>query len=59
MLKCSPVETRRNLEAARVLSSIGIDFVCIPVSSLAGKEELIYQGNEAMESILSEAESAE
>jgi hypothetical protein len=59
MQKCSPVEARKNLESARALSAIGVDFVCIPVSSMAGKNELISQGNEALESILSEAESAE
>lgn len=56
MEKCSPVETRKNLESARALSSIGVDFVCIPVSSIAGKNELIAQGNDALESILSEVE---
>ena len=56
MNRCSAPETRKNLEAANQLASIGIDFVCIPVSKNASKDELIQQFGDAMELLANEAE---
>lgn len=55
MMKCSPVEMRKNLEIVDKYKNIGIDFVAVPVSSLASKNELIVQSTEAMEAILTGA----
>ena len=49
MNRCSADITRANIKAAKALASIGIDFVCIPVSSAANKKELVIQFGEAME----------
>ncbi len=57
MEKCSPVEMRNNLEIVDRFRAIGVDFVAIPVSNLANKNELISQSNDAMEAIISSCES--
>jgi predicted nuclease of restriction endonuclease-like (RecB) superfamily len=59
MSRCSADITRANIKAAQSLSSIGIDFVCIPVSSLASKKELVIQFCEAMESLAADQEENE
>ena len=59
MKRCSPVETRKNMELARELSSIGIDFICVPVSSNASRHELITQMGNALEALVLEAEREE
>jgi hypothetical protein len=48
MNRCNPVTTRKNLEAAKALSSVGIDYVCIPVTEESSKAELIEQMCKAM-----------
>lgn len=59
MNRCSSVETRKNLESAKRLASIGLDFVCIPVTELCGKDELILQLCEAMEVLAKQSEEDE
>ena len=41
MIKCNPVEMRKNLAAVEVLKDAGIDFVPIPAIDEADKERLI------------------
>ena len=59
MNKCSPAETRKNLESDKRLASIGLDFVCIPVTELCGKSELILQLCEAMDELARQSEDDE
>lgn len=59
MNRCSPVETRKNLESAKILASVGLDFVCIPVSDKWNKNELILQLCEAMEVLARQSEEDE
>jgi hypothetical protein len=40
MFKCSPVDARKNLEAAQAMAEAGIDFVAVPVVSMVDKPEL-------------------
>ena len=56
MKRCSADITRANIKAAKALASIGIDFVCIPVSSATNKKELAVQFCEAMELLALDAE---
>lgn len=56
MIKCSPIESRKNLIAANMLIKAGVDFVCVPVSSAACKNELLNQSNEALELLVKESE---
>ena len=59
MNRCSPVETRKNLEAAKNFASIGLDFVCIPVTRSNSKEQLTKIMCDAMELLSLEAEKEE
>lgn len=51
--------TRDNMKAAKSLASIGLDFVCIPVSHLACKDKLIKQFLASMDSLADCAEDEE
>jgi hypothetical protein len=57
--KCSPATTRKNLDAAKSLASIGVDFVPVPVSALTNKDELISLFCKAMDSLQKEVEKKE
>ena len=56
MKKCSPVETRKNLESAKSYASIGLDFVCVPVISSGNKEHLVDMAVNALELLAIQAE---
>ena len=59
MKRCSPVETRKNLEVAKNFASIGLDFVCVPVTMSNSKEQLTKIMCDAMELLSLEAEKEE
>lgn len=59
MNRCSPVETRKNLELAKNFASIGLDFVCVPVSGSSSKEQLVRIASEALEVLALAAEVEE
>lgn len=40
MIKCSPIETRKNLDAAHAMAKAGIDFVAVPVVTTIDKSNL-------------------
>ena len=56
MIRCSPVQMRKNLEVVNSFKLAGIDFVAIPVKSDDHKNELIVQGNEILEQLVKESE---
>jgi hypothetical protein len=55
MLKCSPVEMRKNLDSVESFRLHGIDFVAIPVRDALHKIELIAQGQAVFDEIIKEA----
>ena len=56
MLKCSPVEMRKNLDVAEQLRMAGIDFVCVPVKNQKHKDELIVLGQKILEELIQDCE---
>lgn len=56
MLKCSPVEMRKNLEVVQQFSKHGIDFVAVPVRDQDHKNELISLGANILEDFAKAAE---
>lgn len=59
MNRCSPVETRKNLEVAKSYASIGLDFVCVPVINSGNKKQLQMMATNALELLALEAEKEE
>lgn len=58
MIKASPVELRKSLEAAHALAAIGIKFVPMPVLSDEDHHELVGEFDRRLKVILAEAEKS-
>ena len=59
MEKCSPVEMRKNLAVVEQLSTVGIDFVVMPVKDPLHKQQLIAQAQAILAEMTREAEEDE
>lgn len=57
MFKCSPIDARKNLEAANVMANNGIDFVAVPVISQADKDDLQEQVQTRFDQLVATAEA--
>jgi hypothetical protein len=49
MTKCSPVESRKNLEVATMYVKYGIDFVAVPVRDEEHKSKLLTEADKVLQ----------
>jgi hypothetical protein len=59
MVRCSPVDMRKNLEVVEQFKRYGIDFVAVPVRNGDHKNELIELGGEVLEELAKGTENSE
>jgi hypothetical protein len=52
MSKCSPVESRKNLEVATMYVKYGIDFVAVPVRDQEHKSKLLTEAQKIIQEII-------
>ncbi len=58
MIKCSPVEMRKNLQVVEQFRKDGVDFVPVPVKDADHKKQLLEQVFDAFDVLINNAETS-